>query len=581
MSLSFRALATTATLALAPTAAAQQLTTYIQDFESTSPTDPGAIAADNWIVYGYVLDNMGQYAYGYGVFAAPNHPSSSPNDGFGFSGIGSGLGGASQGNQYLDIFSDYANGDHANGFSLESNVFIEQTIGAVDVGTTATFSFDYLKNPAVINGDGNMATEAFIKIFRSSDGSFTPLSFITVDTTNASTTTWASDSLSIQIEPDWAGETLQFGFLSRGGNYDDSSRLYDNIEFSSPITQPPGINAYSQDFEALDIADPGALTNDNWLVFANVFDPTGGYLYGYGVFGAPNGGAGFSGIATGSGGADQGAQYLNAYSDYNNGDHANGNTINALLFQEREINPVDVGKTFSFEFDYLKNPQVTNGDGATTTNAFIKILRRSDFSFATIQLESLDTTGASTTTWESGRLEITIDSTWVGELMQFGYESFATNYDDSGRFYDNIDFKEAASIGTNYCASNVNSSGSAAVMSAAGSNVAASNDLTLQASGMPANQFGIFIVSGAQNQIPVGNGFLCLAGTIGRYRGPGEILSTGAAGNFELSIDLTAIPQASGTVSVAAGQTWNFQAWFRDGVGSGSDLTDGYQIDFQ
>ena len=62
MSLPLRALATTAALALAPAAAAQQLTTYIQDFESTSPTDPGAIAADNWIVYGYVLDNMGQFA---------------------------------------------------------------------------------------------------------------------------------------------------------------------------------------------------------------------------------------------------------------------------------------------------------------------------------------------------------------------------------------------------------------------------------------------------------------------------------------------------------------------------------------
>ena len=581
MSLPLRALATTAALALAPAAAAQQLTTYIQDFESTSPTDPGAIAADNWIVYGYVLDNMGQFAYGYGVFAAPNHPSSSPNDGFGFSGIGSGLGGAAQGNQYLDIFSDYANGDHANGFQLESNVFIEQSIGQVDVGTTATFSFDYLKNPAVINGDGTMGTEAFIKIFKSSDGSFTPLSFITVDTTNASTTTWASDSLSIQIEPDWAGETLQFGFLSRGGNYDDSSRLYDNIEFSSPVTQPPGIGAYSQDFEALDIADPNALSSDNWLAFANVFDPSGGYLYGYGVFGAPNGGPGFSGIATGDGGPSQGAQYLNAYSDYNNGDHASGNTINALIFQEREINPVDVGKSFSFEFDYLKTPVVTNGDGATTTNAFIKILRRSDFSFATIQLEVLDTTSASTTNWASGRLDITIDPTWVGELMQFGYESFATNYDDSGRFYDNIDFGEASSLGSNYCVSNVNSSGSSAVMSATGSNVAANNDITLQASGMPANQFGIFVVAASQNQIPLSNGFLCVTGTIGRYVGPGQIRSTGTTGAFELQIDLQAIPQGGGTAGTSAGQTWNFQAWFRDGVGAGSDFTDGYQIDFQ
>ena len=166
--------------------------------------------------------------------------------------------------------------------------------------------------------------------------------------------------------------------------------------------------------------------------------------------------------------------------------------------------------------------------------------------------------------------------------MQFGYESFATNYDDSGRFYDNIEFGEGSgTIGTNYCASNVNSSGNSGVMSATGSRVAADNDLTLQASGLPNNQFGIFIVAGNQNQIPLSNGFLCLAGTIGRFVGPGQIGATGSTGGFSLQVDLTSIPQGGGVFAVSAGQTWNFQAWYRDGVGAGSNLTDGYQIDFQ
>ena len=30
---------------------------------------------------------------------------------------------------------------------------------------------------------------------------------------------------------------------------------------------------YSQDFEGLDQADPAALSNDGWLIFANVFGP--------------------------------------------------------------------------------------------------------------------------------------------------------------------------------------------------------------------------------------------------------------------------------------------------------------------
>lgn len=140
-------------------------------------------------------------------------------------------------------------------------------------------------------------------------------------------------------------------------------------------------------------------------------------------------------------------------------------------------------------------------------------------------------------------------------------------------------------LGTNYCTAAANSTGAAAAISAVGSDVAASNNLTLNASSMPNNQFGIFVVSATQGFVPgVGgssNGNLCLGGAIGRYRGPGQILSTGSMGSFSLPIDLTAIPQGNGTVGTSAGDTWNFQAWFRDGVGQGSNLTDGIEITFQ
>ena len=78
------------------------------------------------------------------------------------------------------------------------------------------------------------------------------------------------------------------------------------------------LSPYAQDFEFLDQADPGALTTDGWLVFGNVFDGvSGGYLYGYGVFGAPNGGAAFSAIDFGQGGLPQGDQQLVIYNNYN------------------------------------------------------------------------------------------------------------------------------------------------------------------------------------------------------------------------------------------------------------------------
>lgn len=46
--------------------------------------------------------------------------------------------------------------------------------------------------------------------------------------------------------------------------------------------------------------------------------------------------------------------------------------------------------------------------------------------------------------------------------------------------------------------------------------------------------------------------------------GPGQILGSGAVGRFALSPDLTALPQGQGSVAAMAGDTWRFQAWFRD-----------------
>ena len=78
-----------------------------------------------------------------------------------------------------------------------------------------------------------------------------------------------------------------------------------------PATASAQITPYAQNFGGLNQADPGALGGDGWLIFANVFGPGGApYLYGYGVFPAPNGSGGFSNVASGQGGPMQGAQQL-------------------------------------------------------------------------------------------------------------------------------------------------------------------------------------------------------------------------------------------------------------------------------
>ncbi|QDV10011.1 hypothetical protein Poly30_55720 [Planctomycetes bacterium Poly30] len=545
---------------LAPNAAAD-LTTYNQDFEAADIMSPTALSDVGFVVFANVFDSMGGYLYGYGTFPAPNGSGA-------FSDVASGSAGAAQGTQYINAFSDYNNGDHANGNVIEANVFQEQVIGAGDVGNTWTLDFDYLKSPNVINGDGNTQTIAFIKVLKQSDGTFATLALDTLDTTNASTSTWASGSLSVFIDPSLAGELLQFGFASTATNYDDSGRYYDNISFDGPGGQPPTLTAYAQDFESLDMMSPTALGADNWDIFANVFDSGGGYLYGYGVFDAPNGGAGFSAIATGDGGPFQMAQYLNAYSDYGNMDHGIGNVINANVFQEQTVGAANAGETWRFSFDYRKNATVTNGDGATTTQAFIKVIKVSDGSFATLFLNEFDSTSASTNAWASTALDILIDPTYAGEVLQFGFSSFATNYDDSGRYYDNVDFNVVANpgFGEIICLGNPGSTGVGSFLTVGGSTTASDNNLILTVDSLTPNSLGYFIHSTGSNVVynPGGSaGHVCIGGgALGRFNG--NVLNSGAAGTVTFNPDLTSFPLPGGAIAVVAGDTRNFQYWTRD-----------------
>lgn len=143
-------------------------------------------------------------------------------------------------------------------------------------------------------------------------------------------------------------------------------------------------------------------------------------------------------------------------------------------------------------------------------------------------------------------------------------------------------------LGSNYCGPAVmNSTGAPAALLASGSRVVIDNDVTLTTVSMPANAFGFFITSQTQGFAanPGGSeGNLCLGGAVGRYVGPGQILNSGAGGMISIAIDLTNTPQPTGSVAVVAGETWNFQTWFRDsasGGGATSNFSDGLQIGFQ
>jgi len=156
------------------------------------------------------------------------------------------------------------------------------------------------------------------------------------------------------------------------------------------------------------------------------------------------------------------------------------------------------------------------------------------------------------------------------------------DFDDSANFCIKALTDDYGTVGVQYCGPAVtNSTGASAEILAVGSDVVADLDLRLVAHQMPANEFGYFLVAGTQGFVvmPGGSqGNLCLGGVIGRYALLAQ--SSGPDGQFGIPVDLTQLPSPIGT-PVLPGETWNFQAWFRDhNPGSTSNFTDGVSVLF-
>jgi len=135
----------------------------------------------------------------------------------------------------------------------------------------------------------------------------------------------------------------------------------------------------------------------------------------------------------------------------------------------------------------------------------------------------------------------------------------------------------------NYCAANTNTTGQSAVMSVSGSPLLVDNAFTMTGSQMPAFEWGYFLMSPSQGFIPnVGgsSGNLCLASPFYRFNKvpTGQVLNSQAGGTFSFTADLNNLPQG---VVFQIGETWNFQAWFRDGFGNTSNFTDGIAVMFR
>ncbi len=247
------------------------------------------------------------------------------------------------------------------------------------------------------------------------------------------------------------------------------SSITTTLALFASITVNATVTPFSHDFEGLPVSDGGsALADINWKVGSNVFDGVGTYpgtqKFFYGLFGAPNGGPGFSSVATGdatNGGV--GTNYLNVYSDYNCCDlanapgsqqgHGTGSTVdvvNSLVVQEFDITADDIGKTITFTFD-AKRPDVIDdgfggddsaalGNGCTspcTANAFVKTID-TGAGFTTNLMEE-DMTSISQSSWETYSMTLSLsDPGLVGQKLQVGFQSFASSFNNTGVYYDNI-----------------------------------------------------------------------------------------------------------------------------------------------
>lgn len=127
---------------------------------------------------------------------------------------------------------------------------------------------------------------------------------------------------------------------------------------------------------------------------------------------------------------------------------------------------------------------------------------------------------------------------------------------------------------SNYCVASPNSTGLAAKIAGLGPLSQAQNAFQLRATQLPPGQACVFIYAPGQAQVPFGNGFLCLSGSVKRLPG----LPTGA-GVATFTLDFTN-PLLGG--DIPPGKTYHFQNWYRDPAGGGAffNLSDGLTATF-
>lgn len=198
--------------------------------------------------------------------------------------------------------------------------------------------------------------------------------------------------------------------------------------------------AYSQDWEGNTAGDPGGVGDG--FVIGNINVTTGGQWFA--GLPAPTGVNAWADFVD-EGGAAQGNTQLSAYTDYNNPALASGDNVIGFLYKDLGTITNDmVGNTYTFSFDAKLGNILTGPNGAGDANAYITILEQTA-GFGTMFNDEFNYTGLpGDSSWGGGSIDVTILPAFEGELLQIGFSTETTGFQDTGIIYDNLNFDAAA-----------------------------------------------------------------------------------------------------------------------------------------
>lgn len=127
-----------------------------------------------------------------------------------------------------------------------------------------------------------------------------------------------------------------------------------------------------------------------------------------------------------------------------------------------------------------------------------------------------------------------------------------------------------------YCTAGINSNGVGSSLGRTGSPYLGHNDFGLFANHIPFFEVGVFLMATSTNNVPFGNGTLCVGGSVQRLAVTPPVVGGYAA------VDLDFTDAGSLASQITAGSTWYFQYWYRNvsGGGAGFNLSNGLRATF-